>query len=477
MAYSSNFRALAALTACAALAFAGPASSQVSASERQQAVREHPQVLAQFGGAYEGPHQRFLEDVGNRVSSAAGLQGSCTFTLVSSDVVNAFAVPGCYVYVTRGLMSIANSEDELAFVMGHEIGHIAAKHSKKRQQRSLLTGLGAILLGAVTKNDNLAQLLGQGAQLYTLSFSREQEYEADTLGARYLARAGYSARGAAEMLDDLQRHDALIARTTGRDAKAVPQWASTHPLTAERVRRASTQAQTAGARNAEPQRDRYLSAIDGLLFGDDPAQGFVQGRSFVHPELRIAFDAPEGFTLSNSPQAVQIAGPNGLKAVFGGGRMQNGSLDAYAETVLRQTIGQAPAQLGRAERTTINGLEAVVLPARVQTDGGLVDLTIAAYRTGGEAAYHFLTLAPSGRGGVFDPMIRSMRRADDREIRNLRARVIQVVPVRPGDTVETLSARMAVPNDPRAWFQTLNNVASDSDLRDRRRVKVIGYGR
>jgi predicted Zn-dependent protease len=464
-----------------AVALAGqPAISQVRASERAAAAREHPAVLEQFGGEYRGPQADYVRQVGERMADAAGLRGQCTFTLINSDVVNAFAVPGCYVYVTRGLLSIANSEDELAFVMGHEIGHIAGKHSQKRQQSSVLTGLGALILGAVTKNQNLAQMLGQGAQLYTLKYSRDQEYQADDLGAQYLARAGYAGQAAADMLDDLQRHDQLMARLRGRDdAKAVPQWASTHPSSAERVRRASDRARTPVGANASygaaPQTDRYLSALDGLVFGDDPEQGFINGRAFAHPSLRIGFEAPSGFSLTNSAQAVMIEGRGGAKAMFAGGRMASSSLDRHADTVLRQLIGQAPAQLGQPQRTTVNGLEAVLQTARVQTNSGVADVSVAAYRTDRDTAYHFLTLAPAGQGYQFDPLIRSMHRLSEREASSLRPRMIRVVTARGGESVSTMARQMDVDEYPAEWFAMINDLPMNATLRAGQRVKVIAY--
>jgi predicted Zn-dependent protease len=415
------------------------------------------------------------------MADAAGLRGQCTFTLINTDVINAFAVPGCYVYVTRGLLSIANSEDELAFVMGHEIGHISAKHSQKRQQSSVLAGLGAAILGAVTKNPNLGQLVGQGAQLYTLKYSRDQEYQADDLGVQYLARAGYSTQAGADMLDDLQRSDALMAQVRGQDARAVPQWASTHPSSAERVRRASDRARTPVGANAAfgpgaaPQTDRYLSAIDGLVFGDDPEQGFIEGRSFAHPTLRIGFEAPSGFSLSNSAQAVMIEGRSGAKAMFAGGRMMSSSLEGHADAVLRQLIGNTPAQLGRPERTTINGLDAVVQTGRVQTNGGLADVSVAAYRTDRDTAYHFITLAPAGQGYQFDPMIRSMHRLTEREASTLQPRVIRVVTARGGESVSSMARQMDVEAYPAEWFAMINDLPPNATLRAGQRVKIITY--
>lgn len=462
------------LLAATALASA-PAVAQIRASDRAQAAREHPAVVAQFGGEYNGPQQQYVRQIGERMADSAGLRGQCTFTIVNTDVVNAFAVPGCYIYVTRGLLSIVNSEDELAFVLGHEIGHIAAKHAQKRQQSSALAGIGAVLLGTITKNQNVGQLLGQGAQLYTLKYSRDQEYQADDLGAGYLGQAGYSRGAAADMLNDLQRYDALQARMEGANAKSIPNWASSHPASAERVRRASDLARTPSGDNASyrAQTDRYLSEVDGLVFGDDPEQGFVRGASFIHPQLRIGFDAPAGSTITNGAQAVMIEGRAGGKGQFSAARLGSARIDDYAVAALRQLIGNNPAQYGAPQQTYINGLEAAILPARVQTNGRVSDVTVAVYRADRDTAYQFLTIAPDGQGRQFESMIGSMHRLSEREAASVRARRIRVVTARGGESVQTMAREMAVDRAPAEWFMMLNDLPNDAILRQGQRVKII----
>ncbi|MDP8913563.1 MAG: M48 family metalloprotease, partial [Pseudomonadota bacterium] len=185
------------LTACGG---GDPAAqtADIDESERQLGAEQHPQLLAEFGGAYPGPEATYLERLGRKIAGAADLEGQCTFTLVNSDVVNAFAVPGCYIYVTRGLMGIVNSEAELASVLAHEVGHIVGDHGERQQKRSFWRGLGVIAVGFFTGSETLTRIAGQAAQYFTLRYSRNQEYESDDLGIRYLRAAGYDPHAAAD---------------------------------------------------------------------------------------------------------------------------------------------------------------------------------------------------------------------------------------------------------------------------------------
>jgi len=466
-----------ALAACATVD-SSPDAPAVSDTDRTTAARSHPQILAQFGGAVEGPLSTYVAGIGERVAASAGVPGRCTFSVVNSDVPNAFAIPGCYIYVTRGLLAIMNSEDELASVLGHEVGHVVADHSAQRQNTATLTGLGALLAGVLTGSGEIAQAAGQVGTLYTLNYSRDQEFESDDLGVRYLRATGYNAYAAADMLQALGANDALSGRINNRNAaSATPAWARTHPLSADRVSRANTQAAAAGAtRETPPERTaEYFAAIRDMIWGDDPEQGFVNGRTFAHPTLRVAFEAPDGFTLTNTPAAVQIGGQNG-RAIFSGGALQ-GTLEAYATNVLRQAIGQARSEVGRASSSSTNGLETVTIPARVQNQQGqILDLQIVAYRVG-DRAYHFVTLAPSGGSGVFAHMTGSMRQLSAQQAGALRARHIEIVDVRAGDTPARLAQRMAFTDYQLERFLALNGLQEGATLRSGQQVKIITYVR
>jgi predicted Zn-dependent protease len=466
------------LAACATID-STPEAPAVAANERARAGQQHPQVVAQFGGAVEGPLATYVSGVGERVAISAGVPGQCTFTVINSDVVNAFAVPGCYIYITRGLLAIMNSEDELASVLGHEVGHVVADHAARRQNAATLTGLGALAVGILTRSGDLANLAGQAGQLYTLNYSRDQEYESDDLGVRYLVSNGYNAYAAADMLHALGVNDALSARIGHRDAaSAIPAWARTHPLSEDRVTRANAQAVAAGAsREAPPERvTPYLEAVRGMIYGDDPNQGFVNGRTFSHPVLRIAFEAPQGFTLTNTTSAVLIGGAN-ARAQFAGGATLSGDLDAYATNVLRQVIGQAPSQISQPRRSATNGLETVTVQARAQNQQGQVlNVSVTAYRVN-DRAYHFVALAPANGLNVFAPMLSSMRMLSEREAGALRARRIELVQVGPRDTVQTLARRMAYDDYQAERFMALNGLEQSASLRPGATVKIVTYAR
>ncbi|WP_167737391.1 M48 family metalloprotease [Sphingomonas parva] len=453
----------------------------VSDADREAGAEAHPQLLAEFGGAYSGEESAYVVRLGGKVANAAGLGGRCTFTLVNSDVVNAFAVPGCYIYVTRGLMGIVNSEGELASVLAHEVGHITARHSQRQQRRSIWRGLGVLAVQVLTGSERLTRIAGEAAAFFTLRYSRGQEYEADDLGLTYLRGAGYDPYAAADMLDALGRQESFLARTRGRDeARSLPEWTRTHPLTTNRVTRAREQAAATGLEaDALPENELpFLREVDGLLYGDDPEQGFVIGRRFAHPVMRIGFEAPQGFTLTNSPQAILIEGPDGLRGEFAGGPMPPGGLEAYASSVLRQLLGDTPVEPGEVRRVVVNGVPSIQSQMRIQTSDGAVTLSLAAYRGAGDGAYHFVMIgnpsAPSA--AAVASLFGSFRLLGEEEARRLKPRWIRVAKVSPGETAQSLAARMAT-DAPLEHFLMLNGRSGDQPVRPGELVKIVTYTR
>lgn len=480
-----QLRILFASAAALALATASAADAQsrprvLSKSSVAKAAQQHPQVVAEFGGELSGRTADYVRSVGGRVAAQANVQGGAgafRITTLNSPVMNAFAVPGGYLYVTRQLAGLADDEAELAFILAHEAGHIAANHSKERQTRGLLSQLLGVAAGVLTGSSTIGQLAGQVGQGLFLSYSRSQEYEADALGVRYLAAAGYDTSAAASMLASLGEASSLESRASGRnDERATPAWARTHPLSADRVTRVTRLAATL-RRAAAPlrNRDTYLDMIDGLTVDDDPAQGVVDGRDFIHPDLRLRFTVPQGYGIQNGSSAVSIAGQNG-QALLGSGRM-DGNETAYIQQVFRSVLGNQAAPSFTPQRTTINSIPATYAATRVQAQQGQLDVTVIVYDWGGGSAYHFVTVTPAGSGiGPFGSMIESMRRLSAAGAAAIRPREIDIVTVRSGDTVASLAQRMAYADLKVERFRTLNSLAANAALRPGDKVKLVVYG-
>lgn len=448
-----------------------------------EAQRQHPELVKEFGGAEVGARAAYVEGVGRRVARFSGVANPGQvyhFTTLNSAVENAFAVPGGYIYITRQLMGLMDDESELAFVLGHETGHIAANHAEARRsvatRNSILSVLGAIIGSAVGGNA-FGNLLSQGAQLRTLSFSRDQEYQADTLGTRYIVAAGYDPLGGADILASLGRADALQLRIQGKGNRSTPEWASTHPNSQNRVQRERQLAiQSGRAGQGIRNRDAFLAQIEGLTVDDDPAQGVIEGRWFSHPDLRLRFAVPTGYLMQNSTTAVSIEGSAG-KAQFSGGGY-TGSLENYIGRVLNQlTGGRQQLAVGPPRQTTINGLPALLVTGRANTSSGAVDVSVMAYRWDRDTVYHFVMLTAAGRGiGQFSSMLDSLRRLSPQEAAAIRPRVIDIVTVQRGDTVQSLAQRMAYRDYKVDRFLSLNGLAGNAPLTPGQKVKVVVYG-
>lgn len=466
---------------------AAPAGSQgvrqLDPRDVAEAQRQNAEMVQELGGAETGPRAAYVEAIGRRVGAFAGVANpgqALHFTTLNSAVENAFSVPGGYVYVTRQLMGIMDDEAQLAFALGHEVGHIAANHAHAREayaQRNNVFGALGQMIGAIFGVNGIGNVMAQRSQLRTLSFSRDQEYQSDTLGMRYMIAAGYDPGGAPGILGALSRASALETRLQGRTNRQTPEWASTHPLSENRRQRALQEAQASGRlgigiRN----RNGFLAQLNGMYIDDDPAQGVIDGPTFTHPDLRIQFSVPPGYRMSNGTSAVTISGSAG-KAQFSGGRF-GGSLDDYILRVYQElTRGQMQLTIPRAQRTTINGMPAAFTTARVQSRSGVIDVTVVAYQWDAQRVYHFITITPGGtQAGAFAPMINSLRKISVAEAAAIRPRVIEVVTVRAGDTAQSLASRTAYRDYKLDRFLSLNGLAPNARLDPGQKVKLVVYG-
>ena len=447
------------------------------AQERQVGSEEHPKILAEYHGAYPDKRlQDYVTSLGKRLAVQSELPADqFTFTLLNDPLVNAFALPGGYVYVTRGLLALANSEAELAAVIGHEIGHVTARHTAERYSRANVANIGSTILGVLLGSQEATQVAQQGAQLYLLSFSRSQELEADKLGVRYLTRIGLDPFAEADFLDTLRRNTELEASINGQQ---LPQsdFLQTHPNTAARVKQAIAEAEgKAAAPNQSPRYpDRYLDMIGGLLYGEDPAEGVVRGQTFEHPALGFAFTAPSGYKIANTPQAVIVQADQNSGIVFDTAKVAAG-------TGMSQYLAQdwaKGASLAGLRQFTLNGMEAAEASARASTQNGVVDVHLVAVRFEGEKVFRFQLITPPPASDAllagFHQLVMSLRRLSDAERAAIKPYRVDVVRVQAGDTLAKLAQRMPFTDGHNVErLMVLNGLASPTDLKAGQRLKII----
>jgi predicted Zn-dependent protease len=271
---------------------------------------------------------------------------------MDSPVVNAFAAPGGYIFVTRGLLAAVNDEAELAGVLAHEIGHVTARHSARNYSNSLLAGLGVQLGTALAGSygEVLGPLLEVGTGLLFLKYSRDDERQADALGVEYATKGGYDTNRMADFFVTLQRQETL----EGQGGGGVPEWFSTHPSPVDRE--AAVRTQTADWRGKLPRqtfrvnRDAYLDRVDGLVYGDDPRRGFREGEWFCLPDDKVQFRIPAQWEFEREGEQVQMAHPQKLGVVLF--VSAQGTIDQVAKAF----VAQLKAQVLQSTSQTSNGL-------------------------------------------------------------------------------------------------------------------------
>ena len=449
------------------------------AEEIRMGQENHPKIVKEFGGEFGTPEiRRYVDGIGQLLANTAERRDlKFTFTVLDSEIINAFATPGGYVYVTRGLMALADNEAQFAGVLAHEIGHITALHHARRHGQSLLTNIGLAAVG-ILAGQSAAQLGGLGAASLLQGFSRENEYEADELGVRYLARAGFDPGAMAGFLVKLRADSQLSAKRRGESPDKVDQfnYLATHPAALARVKRATALAGQKNVRNPMTARNIYLSKLDGILYGGDPGQGFIRGRDFLHPNLRFAFRVPPGFSLINSNREVHAFGPDKSRINFDrAAKPVNGTMKYY----LGQVWG-GKLRLQNLESIRVNGLEAATAITRLRTDGGIFDARLVAYRVDLQTIYRFTFLTPRSRTASLATALRrttySFRKLDSAEASRLRPLVLRIVTVRRGDTVESLASRMPYADFKIERFEVLNGISRNDRLRPGQKLKMVSAG-
>ena len=446
--------------------------------ERQVGASEHPKILQEFGGVYDDPKVgAWIASLGGRLVAASELpKERFTFTVLDTDTVNAFALPGGYVYITRGLLALTNTEAEVAGVLAHEIGHVTARHTANRMNTAVLANLGVAALGVLTGSNAAAQLgqvVGSGL---VAQYSQSQEFEADELGIGYMSRIGYDPMAQAEMLASLGRAHALerqLAGASGEDT--LGGLFASHPSTDERVARAAAEARRKRAAHAGLTygRETYLDRVDGLVYGDSPEQGFVRGRTFSHPKLRFTFTAPSGFELVNRPSDVVGQDKDGGAFVF------DQAPKPKARDPLDYLRGEwAPrARLGGVERIEVNGMPGATARTRAQTNRGAREVRLVAISLASGTIYRFLFLMPPARlkdlTDDFQRTTYSFRRLAEAEAAGLRPYRLRIFQAGRRDSAESMARFMVLKDHPVERFRLLNGLPAGSELRPGDKVKVV----
>lgn len=462
------------LSACAGLERQGEAvlAAPPPAAPRTVGIEplssaEHRRLVAQFGGEYHWPAaERELNEVLSQLGKASE-SGSPAYrvTILNTSVVNAFALPSGNIYVSRGLLALANDTAEVAAVMAHEIGHVAARHAAARAEQERRA---AVITQAanVIQNRQKGEEVEATQKLSFAGFSRQQEIDADRIGISVIARAGYDPFGASRFLTSLGRSSALRAELLGRSSNTKPDILSTHPSTPERIAKAVLAAREIG-NVGKADAASYLASIDGMMFGDDPADGVVRGRRFLHARLGFTFTAPDGFLLENSSKALLGSRDGGAEAL----RLDSVAVATSTALETYLSAGWIDGVLASSiEAGTVNGLPVAFATARA----GEWNFRIAAIRIGGDI-YRLIFAARQLNEETdrrFRAAIDSFRRLEPAEAASIRAQRIVIVPGA-GETPGALAERMKVADRPLETFQLLNGLLPSENLVSGRAYKTV----
>ena len=439
------------------------------AAQTPATEREHERILASYGGSYDDPRLEGLisKTVDRLVAASDRPDLAYKVTILNSGAVNAFALPTGQLYVTRGLVALASDTSELSSVLAHEMAHVLAKHASIREDEAKKAAVTTRVISEMGNDADMTALALAKTKLTMASFSRSQEFEADGIGVGISSRANFDPFGASRFLSAMERNAALKAPRNVADPRSLD-FLSSHPATPERVQNAQANArQYASPESVERDRDTYLSAIDNLVYGEDPSEGFVRGRRFLHPKLGFTFQAPESFFLENTAQAVVGVKDGGSLAMrFDVARVSDQPLGDYLNSGWMDNVDKASI-----EDLTINGFPAATATASGET----WQFRIYALRFGTDV-YRFIFAAKkqtTDSDKSFRDTVNSFRRLTLAEIQAARPLRLKIVTVQPGDTVESLSHRMQGIDRPQERFRILNGLDARASVKPRDRVKIV----
>ncbi len=432
------------------------------------AKAQHPRILATYGGEYSDPklERMVAKVVGSLTTVSANPTQSYRITILNSPNVNAFALPGGYLYVTRGLLALANDSAELAAVIAHEMGHVTANHGLQRQQKEAEEVLATKVVSDVLGDSPTAKAALIRGKLRMAQFSRNQELAADAIGIKSVGEAGYDPYAAARFLQSMSAYTDFRSISGATDASL--DFLATHPNTPQRIELAQRLAREFGPPGVGTvDRNSFLAGIDGLLYGDTPDEGYVRGNTFQHPKLGISFSVPDGFIIDNSAAAVTATGPGDMAVRFDGVSIdKNRPLTDYIRSGWVAGLDNASVR-----QETINGNEAAI--AHAGADGWQFD--IAVIRAGGQV-YRLLTAAPAASTSL-DAVARSVsgsfRILSAAEKAALKPLHIRIVTVQAGQTMGSLAAQMVGVDRKLDLFRVLNAMSPGASVSTGDKVKIV----
>ena len=448
-----------------------PDVSRQMSQTQPAASREHQRILAAYGGSYSDPKLEAMvtQTVDRLVAASERPEAKYRITILNSPAINAFALPSGQLYVTRGLLALANDQSELASVLSHEMAHVIADHAAIRADQARHAAMVSNVVSDVLSDPMSGALALAKSKIALASFSRAQELEADGIGVGIAARAGYDPYGAARFLASMGRNAELKAGANGPDPRAFD-FTATHPATPERVSNAQLNArQYAGPGSGERDRNAYLARINGLVYGEDPADGFVRGKRFIHPRLGFTFIAPDDYALDNTAQAVLGVKDGGNEAM----RLDvvavpaEQTLGAYLTSGWLDNVDQASVA-----DVTVNGFPAATATAKGQE----WSFRLYVVRFGNDV-YRFIYAAKNltpETDARFSASIESFRRLTQTEVNAARPLRLKVLTVKAGETVESIATRhMAHSDHPADRFRVLNGLTQTARLKTGEQVKIL----
>lgn len=445
--------------------------------EIQMGKEYDPQVIATFGEYENEPLLNFIREQGNEMAAISHRPNlEYHYRILDSPVINAFAVPGGYIYFTRGILAQFNNEAELIGVLGHEMGHITARHSVSRQTQQQLGQL--LLIGGMIASEEFrryGEYAMAGMQLLFLKFSRDDERESDELGAEYASKIGFDAKQMANFFEVLQKMN------LENQESAIPNFLSTHPNPENRyssvLEYAETWQDSLEFNNYKVNRQSYLSMLDGMVYGEDPRQGYVDGNVFYHPELKFQFPFPAGWQLENLPMQVRM-GPEDRSALIVFNLVDQNSLEDAAQT----TLQQLELQVQQTRRAQINGMDAIVAlstqSSQNQSTGQPQTIRVlSTFIDDSGTFYAFHGVAPQERFDQYQPsfeatMMNFERLSDPSRI-NIQPERIRIVNAQSAGTLAEVFRRYNVPQDKMDEYAFLNNMALTDPVENGQMIKIV----